>query len=146
MLRTTFNILSRVARWQYGCCLILLLFVIDADVCAQSRANRDGHRLYVESSLYADSATPTDQKLCENVLHDILACRVNSLSHADMPLRVRRSSSETHSIQPYLSILTGTHAVGVGVHHLLNYTILTTSRLQIGLPSIRITFPFHSFW
>lgn len=145
LVTTKYNILSRVARWQWVCCILLLLFVIDADVSAQFRVNRDSYQPYAES-LDSDTGIPAGHELCENVYHQMMACRIGTVSYADTPLRVRRSSSENRSINPYVTIITGTHVAGVGVQHLLNHNILISSRLLIALASIDIIYPFHGFW
>ena len=87
-----------------------------------------------------------EQTLRDVIRKDMVACRIVSSSTADTPSRLRRSSSENHTTNQSVSVIPVLHVAGVGAEHLLNQKILTSSRLLLGLPSIKIVFPFHSFW
>ena len=134
------------SKWRYACWVVLLLLVAEGDLCARNNPKEDIAKQSVDAYNHTDDNSPIKQELHDRIYDNLVACRVVSHSYADTPIRVRRSISENRTINPYVTLLNGTKVVGIGVEHLLNQKVLTSSRLLIGLASVEIVFPFHSFW
>ena len=137
--------MNRVGCWQlWGCAVLMLLALLVSTYSPSTKPISD--TTYSSSHTAVPESDHTEQTLRDVIRKDMVACRIVSASSADTPSRVRRTSSENHSSNQSVSVIPVLHVAGVGAKHVLNQKILTSSRLLLGLPSIKIVFPFHSFW